>query len=83
MRRDADRQTNMLLAVRPDSLAPAEDPIRRIKPIVDAALLSGGGAWRSDSVLSAAPVSTQPRRRLAITVCVPRVAEWSGAIQSL
>ena len=38
MRGDAERQTNMLLAVTPDNFVPAEHPIRRIKPIVDAAL---------------------------------------------
>ena len=38
MRGDAERQTNMLLAVTPDSLVPADHPIRCIKPIVDAAL---------------------------------------------
>ena len=38
MRGDAERQTNMLLAVTPDSFIPDDYPIRRIKPIVDAAL---------------------------------------------
>ncbi len=38
MRGDAERQTNMLLAVTPDSFIPDDHPIRRIKPIVDAAL---------------------------------------------
>ena len=38
MRGDAERQTNMLLAVTPDSFIPDDHPIRRIKPIVDSAL---------------------------------------------
>ena len=38
MRGDAERQANMLLAVTPDSFIPDDHPIRRIKPIVDAAL---------------------------------------------
>ena len=38
MRGDAERQTNMLLAVTPDSFILDDHPIRRIKPIVDAAL---------------------------------------------
>ena len=38
MRGDAERQTNMLLAVTPDSFIPDDHPIRSIKPIVDAAL---------------------------------------------
>ncbi len=38
MRGDAERQTNMLLAVTPDSFIPDDHPIRRIKPIVDAVL---------------------------------------------
>ena len=38
MRGDAERQTNMLLAVTPDSFIPDDHPIRRIKPIVDAPL---------------------------------------------
>ena len=38
MRGDAERQTNMLLAVTPNSFIPDDHPIRRIKPIVDAAL---------------------------------------------
>ena len=43
MRGDAERQANIMLAVTPDSFIPADHPIRRIKPIVDAALqqLSG------------------------------------------
>ena len=38
MRGDAERQANIMLAVTPDSFIPADHPIRRIKPIVDAAL---------------------------------------------
>ena len=38
MRGDAERQANILLAVTPDSFIPDDHPIRRIKPIVDAAL---------------------------------------------
>ena len=38
MRGDAERQADIMLAVTPDSFAPAEHPIRRIKLIVDAAL---------------------------------------------
>ena len=43
MRGDAERQANIMLAVTPDSFIPDDHPIRRIKPIVDAALqqLSG------------------------------------------
>ena len=36
MRGDAERQADIMLAVTPDSFVPAEHPIRRIKPIVDA-----------------------------------------------
>ena len=38
MRGDAERQANIMLAVTPDSFIPDDHPIRRIKPIVDAAL---------------------------------------------
>ena len=38
MRGDRDHQAEMLLALTPDQLVPAEHPIRRIKPIVEAAL---------------------------------------------
>ena len=38
MRGDAERQSNIMLAVTPDSFIPDDHPIRRIKPIVDAAL---------------------------------------------
>ena len=38
MRGDAERQTNIMLAVTPETFVPADRPIRRIKPIVDAAL---------------------------------------------
>ena len=38
MRGDAERQADIMLAVTPDSFVPADHPIRRIKPIVDAAL---------------------------------------------
>ena len=38
MRGEAERQTNMLLAVTSDSFVARDHPIRRIKPIVDAAL---------------------------------------------
>ena len=38
MRGDAERQANIMLAVTPDSFVPTDHPIRRIKPIVDAAL---------------------------------------------
>jgi transposase len=38
LRGDAERQANMLLAVTPDSFIPSDHPIRRIKPIVEAAL---------------------------------------------
>ena len=55
MRGDAERQTNMLLAVTPDSLVPADHPIRRIKPIVDAAQVVTEPAWGDRVVL--------PRRR--------------------
>ncbi len=39
MRGDAERQANIMLAVTPDSFVPADHPIRRIKLIVDAALV--------------------------------------------
>ena len=55
MRGDAERQTNMLLAVTPDSLVPADHPIRCIKPIVDAAQVVTEPAWGDRVVL--------PRRR--------------------
>ncbi len=38
MRGDDDRQAEMLLALTPDQLVPADHPIRRIKPIVEAVL---------------------------------------------
>ena len=38
MRRDTERQANVMLAVTPDAFVPDDHPIRRIKPIVDAAL---------------------------------------------
>ena len=38
MRGDAERQADIMLAVTADSFVPADHPIRRIKPIVDAAL---------------------------------------------
>ena len=38
MRGDAERQSNIMLAVTPESFIPGDHPIRRIKPIVDAAL---------------------------------------------
>jgi transposase len=38
MRGDRDHQGEMLLALTPDQLVPADHPIRRIKPIVEAAL---------------------------------------------
>ena len=38
MRGDTERQTDIMLAVTPGSFVPAGHPIRRIKPIVDAAL---------------------------------------------
>ena len=38
MRGDAERQANIMLAVTPDSFVAVDHPIRRIKPIVDAAL---------------------------------------------
>ena len=38
MRGDAERQADIMLAVTPDSFVPDDHPIRRIKPIVDAAL---------------------------------------------
>ena len=38
MRGDAERQADIMLALTPDDFVPAEHPIRRIKPIVDAAL---------------------------------------------
>ena len=38
MRGDAERQSNIMLAVTPESFIPGNHPIRRIKPIVDAAL---------------------------------------------
>lgn len=40
MRGDASNQTAMLLAVTPDQLVPADHPIRRIKPIVERALVA-------------------------------------------
>lgn len=39
MRGDAERQATIMLAVTPESFVPADHPIRRIKPIVDAALV--------------------------------------------
>jgi transposase len=39
MRGDATNQTTMLLAVTPDQLVPADHPIRRIKPLVERALV--------------------------------------------
>lgn len=38
MRGDAERQADIMIAVTPDSFVPADHPVRRIKPIVDAAL---------------------------------------------
>ena len=38
MRGDAERQADIMLALTPDDFVPADHPIRRIKPIVDAAL---------------------------------------------
>lgn len=38
MRGDAPRQANIMLAITPDQLVPADHPIRRIKPMVEAAL---------------------------------------------
>ena len=38
MRGDAERQSNIMLALTPGDFVPADHPIRRIKPIVDAAL---------------------------------------------
>ena len=38
MRGDAERQSNIMLAVTPESFIPGDHPIRRIKPIVDDAL---------------------------------------------
>ncbi|MBM4415958.1 MAG: IS5 family transposase [Chloroflexi bacterium] len=38
MRGDAERQTDMLLALTPDELVPGNHPIRRIKPIVERVL---------------------------------------------
>jgi transposase len=38
MRGDRDHQAEMLLALTPDQLVPADHPIRRIKPIVEAVL---------------------------------------------
>ena len=38
MRGDDDHQAEMLLAITPDQLMPADHPIRRIKPIVEAVL---------------------------------------------
>ena len=38
MRGDDDHQAEMLLAITPDQLIPADHPIRRIKPIVEAVL---------------------------------------------
>lgn len=38
MRGDDDRQAEMLLALTPDQLVPADHPIRRIKPVVEAVL---------------------------------------------
>ena len=38
MRGEASRQANILLAITPEQLVPADHPIRRIKPIVDGAL---------------------------------------------
>lgn len=38
MRGDTEHQANIMLAVTPDDFVPADHPIRRIKPIVDAAL---------------------------------------------
>ncbi|MQC83233.1 MAG: IS5/IS1182 family transposase, partial [Chloroflexi bacterium] len=38
MRGDREHQAEMLLALTPDQLVPADHPIRRIKPIVEAVL---------------------------------------------
>lgn len=38
MRGEAPRQANIMLAITPDQLVPGDHPIRRIKPMVDAAL---------------------------------------------
>ena len=38
MRGDAERQADIMLALTPDDFVPADHPVRRIKPIVDAAL---------------------------------------------
>ena len=38
MRGETERQADLILAGAPDSFVPADHPIRRIKPIVDAAL---------------------------------------------
>src|SRR6266851_5389062 len=38
MRGDAEQQTEMLLALTPDQLVPADHPIRRIKPVVERVL---------------------------------------------
>ena len=53
MRVDTERQANIMLAVTPDAFVPDDYPIRRIKPIVDAALerLSRGSyLWRDCTV---------------------------------
>ena len=42
MRGDTERQADIMLAVTPGSFVPADHPIRRIKPIVDAALALTG-----------------------------------------
>ena len=49
MRVDTERQANIMLAVTPDASVPDDHPIRRIKPIVDAALerlSTGSYIWR-------------------------------------
>jgi transposase len=38
MRGDAARQANILLALTPDQVIPADHPIRQVKPIVERAL---------------------------------------------
>ena len=62
MRGDAERQTNMLLAVTPDSLVPADHPIRRIKPIVDAAQVVTEPAWGRSCRTPPPPRAPRPWR---------------------
>ncbi len=62
MRGDAERQANIMLAVTPDSFIPDDHPIRRIKPIVDAALQQLSGLF--DTMYSASGRPSIPPEHL-------------------